>query len=294
MSDSITDDQVNHLMDLFKKADCILIGAGSGLSVDAGIDYMNQEAFARQFPAMVKRGFHMRAQLVGYADWSLALKWGYLLAHVNDVLFEHPPQPVYQQLFDLIVDRDYFVITSNVDRMFYKSGFDKHRIFTPQGDYSLLQCQTPCTNNVWPIVPSIDRALPNIDRETQQITDSQLIPKCPNCGGGVMMNVRGGDWFIDDPYANQMERYTGWLNQNQGRKLLIIEIGAGFNTPGVIRWPMERITHRLKNAHLVRINPVHSDIPNEIKDRSLSIQSRGIEVISSLWQIYINSKSTGR
>jgi NAD-dependent SIR2 family protein deacetylase len=182
----------------------------------------------------------------------------------------------------LMADRDYFVITTNVDCMFAKSGFAEERIFTPQGNYALFQCLTPCTRETWPFKPVIDRILPTIDPATQEITDPSVIPHCPNCGGPVMMNVRGGDWFIDEPYLGQYRRYVDWVNASAAGRLLILEFGSGFNTPGVIRWPMEDIADRHPDAHLIRVNRDYPQVPAELGDKAMGVQARSVQVINTL------------
>lgn len=267
---------------LLHAADYVLIAAGSGLSVDAGIDYTDQAYFARRWPAMVKRGFRRQYDTIGYRDWSEALQWGFLADHVNEVRFLTPAQPVYEKLRALVNSNDTFVITTNVDGQFAKSGFAEERLYTPQGNYALYQCLTPCTRETWPFKPVIDRILPTIDRATQEITDPSVIPHCRHCGGPVMMNVRGGDWFIEEPYLEQRGRFVEWVNNSVNGSLLILEFGSGFNTPGVIRWPMERIAYQHPNAHLVRVNRDYPQAPAELGEKAITIQARAIEVIEGL------------
>ena len=268
---------------LLKKADCVLIGAGAGLSVDAGIDVFDQASFARDYPGMVKQGFKMGAELIGYTGWSPELQWGYFAAEANEVRFQNSSQPVYGRLLDLVRNKDYFVSTSNVDAFFVRNGFAQDRVFTPQGDFALMQCQTPCSDETWPTKPIIDRILPTVDPATQMVTDPGVIPHCPNCGGPVMLNVRGGHWFVEEPYKEQAQRFNEWLQGTKDSQLLVIEIGAGFNTPGVIRWPMERIVYTHSNAHLVRVNLQYPQVPQEIADRSFSLQCRAMNFVNSVW-----------
>lgn len=279
-----SDHDIQRCCELLHNAQAVLIAAGAGLPVEAGIDYMDTESFARDFPGMVKLGFRRRAELMGYSAWSPELKWGYLAANVNQVRFQASPHPAYHRLLDLVREKDYFVITSNVDGMFAKNGFDENLVFTPQGDYALMQCQTPCSNAVWPTKPVIDRILPRIDPTTQRVTDSSVLPRCPNCGGDVIMNVRGGHWFIEDPYREQAERFYRWLGDRRDRNLLVLEIGAGFNTPSVIRWPMERIVHTHPHAHLIRVNLQHPQVPEEIAARSVALRDRAMQVITAIWK----------
>jgi len=275
-------EKIEKVMELLKNAECVLIGAGAGLSVDAGNDYMDKESFARNYPELVKLGFQFKAQLMGYEVLPPDLEWSYLARHINEARFQSPPQQVYKRLFDLVKDKDYFVITSNVDMLFVKNGFDENKIFTPQGDYALLQCLGPCWTKTWETKPIIDEISSKIEPKTKKI-DSSIIPKCPNCGGPVFMNVRGGSWFIEEPYKEQSRRFNKWIQKVNSCQLLVIEIGAGFNTPGVVRWPMEQIVFKFENSHLIRVNLQYPQVPKEITEKSLVFKTRAKDFVNSLW-----------
>ncbi len=279
----IPKDKIHDVVNLLKTADCVLIGAGAGLSVDAGNDYMDKESFAQNYPELVKLGFQMKAQLMGYEVLPPDLEWSYLARHINEARFQPPPQQVYERLFDLVKDKDYFVITSNVDMLFVKNGFDESKIFTPQGDYALLQCLGPCWTKTWETKPIIDNIISNIDPITKKI-DRSISPICPNCGGPAFMNVRGGSWFIEEPYREQAKRFNKWIQKADNCQILVLEIGAGFNTPGVVRWPMEQIVFKFMNSQLIRVNLQYPQVPKEITDKSLIFKTRANDFINSLWK----------
>jgi NAD-dependent SIR2 family protein deacetylase len=262
----------------------VLIGAGAGLSADAGNDYMDKNKFLKNYPELVALGFQFKAQLMGIHLLPPEFEWSYLARHINEARFQPPPQFVYTKLYDLIQAKDYFVITSNVDWLFVKNGFAKDRIYTPQGDYARLQCLKPCSNATWPTKPVIEKILPNLDIKTKKIKDVKLIPKCPNCGGPVFMNVRGGNWFIEAPYKSQAKRFHNWVRNVKNSTLLIIEIGAGFNTPGVVRWPMEQIVFTHNKSHMIRVNLYYPHVPDEIANRSIKFKNKAIDVIDALWK----------
>jgi NAD-dependent SIR2 family protein deacetylase len=195
------------------------------------------------------------------------------------IRFQTPPHEVYTSLFRLVEQKEHFVITSNVDGMFVKGGFAEKRVFTPQGDYARYQCLTPCTTETWPVAPIIERILPTIDPATQEITDLTAIPRCPRCGGPVFANVRGGPWFVEEPYLEQEQRFTDWVTASSEKRLVILEIGAGFNTPGVIRWPLEQITHTFDETHLIRVNLDYPEVPRVLAAKATSLCMRGRDVI---------------
>ena len=165
----------------------------------------------------------------------------------------------------------------------YKRGFDADRMYTPQGDYGLYQCLTPCTREVWPSEPIIRQSLDNYDPATGKVSP-EAIPSCPNCGGRVFLNVYAGAWYINDHFRPGLDRLNDWLAETResGETLAVVEIGAGFNTPGVIRWPGEQVTRALPNARLIRINRDHPDVPDDLADRAWAIAADARTVIEQL------------
>lgn len=283
-SDRIDKAKIDRFLQMLERAECILIGAGSGLSVDAGLDYFDEDLFAKKYPAMLQYGYTMNAQLMGFNTSSTGLYWGYYLAHGNNMRFGRPHKPVYSRLLDIIGSKkDYFVITTNVDALFVRNGFSKEHIYTPQGDYALMQCQKPCSQDTWPSKPIIDRLLPSVDPLTQKLPEA-LVPVCPNCGGTVFYNLRGGYWFVEAPYREQRLKYQAWVEKNLHRQILLIDIGTGFNTPVWIRWPFENLTLQNTNVNLVRINIDEPHVPTNISMRSLGFSNRAMDVISAAWK----------
>eukprot|EP01116_Phalansterium_solitarium_P008190 TRINITY_DN2162_c0_g1_i2.p1 TRINITY_DN2162_c0_g1~~TRINITY_DN2162_c0_g1_i2.p1 ORF type:complete len:260 (-),score=21.15 TRINITY_DN2162_c0_g1_i2:104-883(-) len=253
------------------------------MSVEAGNDYTSKELFAQRFPGMVKRGFRMNYELIGHRGWSKELQWGYMVSHVN-IVHTLPPAQVYADLLELVKDKDYFVITSNVDRLFANNGFDAQRIFTPQGDFDWLQCSKPCSDQVWPSQPVVDRILPVIDKETHEVTDPSVIPSCPNCGSAMTWSVRGGDYFLENPYAEQERRSTVWIESAiSAGSLVILEIGAGFNTPTVIRGRNETLAYRHPDAvRLIRVNLQYPQIPWQIESNAVGLSAKASDALHAL------------
>lgn len=264
------------------EADRVVIGAGSGLSAAAGFDFGDQADFAVRFPALIKRGLKAAYEMIGYSDLPESAFWGFWAVHVTQMRFEDGRNPVYESLFRLVRGKDTFVLTSNVDALFVRNGFDPDRVWSIQGDYALMQCLRPCSTEVWPSAPVIQRALGAIDPASQEVTDPACIPRCIRCGGDVFMNVRGGRWFIEDPYYPQMERWRAWVGGKSNERLLLIDIGSGYNTPGVVRWPMEQIAMQAPTARLVRINLHDARVPRELGPRALSVPAGARETIQAI------------
>lgn len=220
---------------------------------------------------MHRAGFRARYELIGY-PLPPRHQWGFWAVHVNDIRLGDSPNAVYQALRHLVGDRDHFVMSSNVDALFTRNGFDTSRVYTPQGDYALYQCLTPCTREVWDARGILRRALDDYDPPTGA-TSQAAVPACRNCGGPVTLNVFADSWYINDHFQRQLRALEGWLDDaiHEGGTTAIVEIGAGFNTPGVIRWPIERIAEHLPGCRLIRINTDHSGVPPAIAPHAASI-----------------------
>lgn len=263
----------------------LLITAGAGLTAAAGIDYADTRLFAREFPAMLQYGFTSQYQLMGFNRWPPELQWGYLAANIELVRFRWPETEIYQQLRRVSTqfsDEQTFVTTSNVDAMFERNGFDPNRVYTPQGDYAYLQCTVPCSREVWPWYDQIKAIRRATDPETQLLTDRALIPACPNCGEPVFPNVRIYNSFIGDHLEVISEECRNWVEQGLNKRGVILEIGAGFSTPSVIRWPNERIVHFSPDWRIIRINRDDSRVPDLIEDRAVCISDDVGETLERL------------
>jgi len=276
------EEQASTIRQWLDKADRVLIGAGAGLSAAAGVDYTDEVAFARQFPALVNRGIRAAYQMIGEHSLPPALFWGYWLRHVNDVRFGSGVRPVYQHLFQLVRRKDWSVLTSNVDALFVRNGFAEDRICSIQGDFAFLQCMRPCSDELWPSAPVLERLLPEIDPHTQALRDAGLVPTCPRCGGDVFFNVRGGAWFVETPWRRQFKALQEWLASGPNDRLVVLDIGSGFNTPGVVRWPMERAAAAIPSARFVRINRHDPALHVKLGERAITVAAGALEMLDAI------------
>ncbi|MFE7762574.1 NAD-dependent protein deacetylase of SIR2 family [Streptomyces sp. NPDC057438] len=252
------------------EADRVLIAAGAGLSAAAGYDYGDTERFRELLPALYRLG--LRSRYLFGAPLPADMMWGYWAVHIDDIRYGSEPNRLYRALRESVGDRDHGVMTSNVDALFARNGFEADRVFTPQGDYGRLQCTVPCSRETWPSRPFLDAILAAYDRDTGRVADPRALPRCPRCGADVFPNVRVGPEFVDDAYLPAGRRLVRWLDDAPADSaLLVVEIGAGFNTPGVIRRPMENLVRHTPRARLVRINPAHPDVPWDLGARALSV-----------------------
>jgi len=275
--------QMQQIAQWLTESDRVLIGAGAGLSAAAGIDYTDQVGFAERYPALVKRGLRAAYQMIGYSELPEAAFWGYWADHVNEVRFSDRRSTVYEELFELVRAKHWFVLTSNVDALFARNGFDPDNVCAIQGDFAFLQCLVPCTTSVWDSAPSVRALVGAIDPATQEVRDSALIPRCPHCGGTVFFNVRGGSWFVEEHLRGYFERLRAWVKESSAERLLVLDIGSGFNTPSVVRWPMERVADAFPTSRFVRINLHDAEIPGGLANRGTSVGMNARDAIRALF-----------
>jgi NAD-dependent SIR2 family protein deacetylase len=266
----------------------VLIGAGAGLSVAAGIDYTDTVSFAELYPGMTRHGYSACYELIGRHDLPPEVFWGYWALHARHARFSAHTMPVYEALRTLTADKDVFVVTSNVDALFTRHGFDGTRVWTPQGDFAHLHCtarrRPECADLVWASQPIVETLLRHVDPATQAVTDASVIPRCPACGGSVFFNVREDATFVETPYAEDGHRCADWIRSAADGPLLVLEIGAGFNTPGVVRFPLERLAVRHPLARFVRINREHPAVPPALGDRGIGVGRDAGEVVRMVWR----------
>ncbi len=276
----VTPELVNRLKEAIRSADAILIGAGAGLSTAAGFTYAG-ERFERFFPDFIKK-YHFRDMYTGgfYPYPSKEEFWAYWSRYILINRYENPPKPVYRQLLDLVKDKDYFVLTTNVDHCFQKAGVDKARLFYTQGDYGLFQCSLPCHRRTYDNEETILRMV----REQRNMrVPTGLLPVCPKCGAPMTMNLRSDDTFVEDLGWNEAaSRYVNFVQAQDGRKLLLLELGVGSNTPGIIKYPFWRLTAQNPNAAYVCVNFGEAECPKQIEDRAILVNADVADVLAAL------------
>jgi NAD-dependent SIR2 family protein deacetylase len=263
-----------------KEADAIVIGAGAGLSTAAGINY-GPLNFKENFPELVKKYGFTDMYTSSFYDFILEEeRWSYLAKHINYLYTSMKATNTYKKLYELFKDKNYFVITTNVDRQFIKAGFDSNKVFEIQGALSKIQCSKACHNKLYDNTNLVKEML---EKDNDCKIPSSLIPKCPICGENMDVNLRKNNYFVEDNYWEEHNiSYEKFINENQNKKILFIEFGAGFNTPGIIRYPFEELTRNIDNAFLIRINDMYASTPKDIKDKSLEIQEDINEVIKKI------------
>ena len=260
---------MNNLQTALSRADTVVIGAGAGLSTSAGFVYTG-ERFQKYFSDFgAKYGFQDMYSGGFYPFATPEEHWAYWSRYIFINRYMDAPKPVYETLLKLVAEKDYFVITTNVDHCFQKAGFDKKRLFYTQGDYGLFQCSTPCCQETF---ENENVILEMVKRQEHMRIPTGLLPVCPHCGKPMTMNLRSDDRFVEDEGWHQAaQRYEQFLRSRSCEKILFLELGVGYNTPGIIKYPFWQMTARNPEATYACINLGKTFCPREIQARSICI-----------------------
>lgn len=272
-------DNINRLKTALAETDAVLIGAGAGLSTSAGFTYSG-ERFEKYFSDFrEKYGFTDMYSGGFYPYETPEEMWAFWSRNIMVNRYMDAPKPVYQDLLNLVKDKDYFVLTTNVDHCFQKAGFDKNRLFYTQGDYGLFQCSVPCHPKTYDNEAIVREMW---DKQKDMRIPSELIPKCPRCGEPMTTNLRTDETFVEDEgWHRAADRYRSYLQTHTG-KILFLELGVGMNTPGIIKYPFWNRTLENPQAIYACINYGEAFCPEEIRDRSICIDGDIAKIITDL------------
>ena len=288
---------IQELKEQIAKADAIMIGAGAGLSTAAGFVY-NGERFEKYFSDFGRKyGFRDMYSGGFYPYETQEEFWAYWSRYIWINRYMDAPESTYADLFRLVKDRDYFVLTTNVDHCFQKAGFDKKRLFYTQGDYSLFQCSKPCCRKTWDNEAMVremvlsqgfglgernELVLPE-GKNASMTIPSGLLPKCPNCGRPLTMNLRSDDRFVEDEgWQKAAAAYETWLAAHQSQRVVYLEIGVGHNTPGIIKYNFWQHVYENQKATYACLNMAEEPVPEEIEDQSVLLVGDSARIIREL------------
>ena len=270
-------DNIEKLKEKIRTADAVVIGAGAGLSTAAGFTYSG-ERFEKYFSDFrQKYGFEDMYSGGFYPFQTPEEYWAYWSRYIFINRYQDAPKPVYENLLKLVADKDYFVITTNVDHCFQKAGFDKKRLFYTQGDYGLFQCSEPCCQETF---DNKDSIIEMFKQQKDMKIPTELLPVCPHCGKPLTMNLRSDDTFVEDNgWHRAAERYQNFLRTRAGGKILFLELGVGYNTPVIIKYPFWQMTAKNPNATYACINNGQAICPTEIQRKSICINADILNII---------------
>ena len=261
--------EIIRLKNALNAADAVVIGAGAGLSTAAGFTYAG-ERFEKYFSDFIEKYGFTDMYTGGFYHFETPEEhWAYWSRHIYCNRYTDATNDVYKKLFELVKDRNYFVLTTNVDHQFQKAGFDKNRLFYTQGDYGLFQCSEPCHNETYDNEKIVRRMF--AEQKNMRVP-SELVPKCPKCGKPMAMNLRADDKFAEDEgWYRANERYGEFIRRYSGGKILFLELGVGFNTPVIIKFPFWKMTAKNPNAFYACINKGEAICPEEISGQSVCL-----------------------
>lgn len=273
-------EQIERLKAALQDCDAVVIGAGSGLSTAAGFTYTG-ERFEKYFSDFAQKYGIQDMYSGGFYPFPTQEEfWGYWSRYIFINRYQDAPKPVYEDLLKLIQDKDYFVITTNVDHCFQKAGFDKKRLFYTQGDYGLFQCSEPCCQETFDNETVIREMF---KRQKDMKIPTELLPFCPRCGKPLTMNLRSDNKFVEDEgWHRAAERYENFLHTREDGKILFLELGVGYNTPVIIKYPFWQMTARNPNATYICINQGQAVCPQKIEKRSICMDADIGQVLQSL------------
>lgn len=292
-----TPDGVSKLREALNSADAVIIGAGAGLSTSAGFVYTG-ERFEKYFHDFAEK-YRFNDMYSGgfYSYNTLEEHWAYWSRYIYINRYMSAPKPVYNKLYELVKDKDYFVLTTNVDHCFQKAGFDKHRLFYTQGDYGLFQCSKPCHMATYENGDTIRKMveaqgymvdedgillLPEGGTPKMEVP-TELVPYCPKCGKPMSMNLRSDNTFVEDEgWHRASERYAEFLRRHQNVKVLFLEAAVGFNTPTIVKYNFWHMAYEWKDAVYACLNNGEAYAPNEIKKKSICINGDIGEIMGQL------------
>ncbi|MCR5203372.1 MAG: hypothetical protein K6D02_09875 [Lachnospiraceae bacterium] len=292
-----SEEDITKLKDTINSADAVIIGAGAGLSTSAGFVYAG-ERFDKYFFDFADK-FGIEDMYLGsfYPFSKDENRWAFMARLIYYNRYIDAPKPVYKELLELVHDKDYFVITTNVDHQFQRAGFDKSRLFYTQGDYGLFQSVNPKINKTYDNEDWVMKAMeaqgfvkdengvftvPE-DRNLKTEIPTDLIPTCPDNGDAVTMNLRADDSFVEDlGWKRAAKAYSDYINQHENKKVLYLELGVGNNTPIIIKYQFWRMVAGNENATYACVNFGQAYCPSIIEDRSILIDADIAEVLEKL------------
>ena len=263
-------DNIKRLREEIESADAILIGAGAGMSTSAGLTYSG-ERFYRYFSDFHEK-YGMNDIYSGgfYSYETLEEYWAWWSRHIYYNRYDVPAGKPYTDLLAIVKNKDYFVLTTNVDHQFQLAGFDKKRLFYTQGDYGLFQCSKPCCQKVWDNEEAVREML---SAQKDMRIPPELIPYCPVCGAPMTVSLRSDMTFVqDEGWYAAAERYDDFVRRHKNLHVLYLELGVGDNTPVIIKYPFWKMTYQNAKAFYACINLSESCCPEEIQTRAACIK----------------------
>jgi NAD-dependent SIR2 family protein deacetylase len=268
---------MKEISSLIKDSNNILIGAGSGLSAAGGMLYTDKPFFDKYYPGYFEKYGLTYTYEAAFNNFpTLEEHYTFWARHIKNMRIEFPVGNVYKKLLKLVKDKNYFVISTNVDGQFEKAGFDKENLFTPQGDYSFFQCSRHCSDELYSNREWCTQMLEGL-KDNDFAGSSEHIPYCPNFGELLTANIRKDSFFVEKPWMEKQDKYVSFINSINEEDLILLELGVGFNTPTIIRLPFEKIAVAREIVKLIRVNQDNTQLLIKEAEESSYIVQQPIE-----------------
>lgn len=265
---------------LIHEADAILIGAGSGLSSAAGLSYGGKR-FSDNFADYIAKYKLTDMYSSAFYPWpTLEEKWGYFSRHIKMNRFDFEVTKPYKDLLELVKNKEHFVLTTNADALFEKAGFDTSRIFATQGDYTKFQCALACSDTLY---DNKQMVFDMVEQQQDCRIPLELLPICPNCGGELVPHLRINGYFVEnDDWHAASKRYRNFVRNSAHKKLVLLELGVGFNTPSIIRWPFEQLSAKYAKSSFIRVNMDNVESSYPVSGNSVLLKADIAEFVDAL------------
>lgn len=276
-------EQINRLKNEIKNADAIVIGVGAGMSTSAGLTY-DGERFEKYFSDFHKKYGILDMYSGGFYPYeTLEEYWAWWSRHIYINRYDITAGKPYMDLLNIVKDKDYFVLTTNVDHQFQLAGFDKMRLFYTQGDYGLWQCSKACHDKTYDNEETV-RLM--VKTQKNMKIPSDLIPKCPVCGAPMTMNLRCDNSFVQDKgWYSAASRYEDFIRRHKESHILFLELGVGNNTPVIIKYPFWKMTTKNPKAVYACVNRGEAYCPQQIKKQSICFDMDIAEMLENVRKV---------
>lgn len=276
----ILENSIEKCKELITSADAVLIGAGAGLSTAAGLEYGGQR-FTDNFSDYMQRYNLTDMYSSVFYPWpTLEEKWAYLSRHIKLNRYDFEVPKLYTDLLNFVKNKNHFVLTTNGDSLFERAGFDTQKIFAMQGDYTKFQCEKACHNTLY---DNKEIVFKMVDQQANFKIPSDLLQICPRCGENMVPNLRMDSFFVEDEdWHIGSTQYSDFLKENATKSIVLLELGVGYNTPSIIRWPFEQFAIEFSQTTLIRVNMDNVDPRYSIPDDSLLIKDDIAEFIQQV------------
>lgn len=266
------------IVENIQRADAILIGASNGLSMTEGLHlFADNQAFSDLFGDF-KQKYGLQCLFQGMAGrWPTEEEqWAFWSRLIHHYCGQYQPTQVMKDLKAIVGDKYYFIVTSNGECHFERSGFAPEQIYEVEGTWLHMQCARPCHGTLYPVLELAEQMA-----AAQQAgrVPSDLVPRCPRCGGPMVIHMAAGPHLI--PNHGVQQRFQAFLDRYHGKNLVILELGIGWRNQ-LIKAPLMHLTAREPNAVYITINRGEVYITDDIRDKSFGLDGPLDRVLSAL------------